>query len=154
MLVIYKKGSTIRVLPFLGPPGLEPNIYLYYRISLICWCKIALFFQHYQGLFIEFILLFTFRFLISWYFGLHFISGNTQWHNKKIQALTTQRRINLADVSNQDARISSGIHCLDSIDTVLSKFRIVNESISKISHPSEKYYICKRLHIHRQLTAK
>ena len=24
----------------------------------------------------------------------------------------------------------------------------------KISHPSEKYYICKRLHIHRQLTAK
>ena len=86
------------------------------------------------------------------YQWLHWVEqGKMIYGNKeKIQALSTQRRIDLADVSNQDARISSDIHCLDSIDTILGKFGSVNDiftqEFSFYAQQKEFYSIYRKIH--------
>ncbi len=86
------------------------------------------------------------------YQWLHWVEqGKMIYGNKeKIQALSTQRRIDLADVSNQDARISSDIHCLDSIDTILGKFGSVNDiftqEFSFYAQQKELYSIYRKIH--------
>lgn len=50
---------------------------------------------------------------------------------EKIQVLATQQRTNLAEVSNQDARISSDTYYLDSVGSILSKFGSVNHILTR-----------------------
>ena len=86
------------------------------------------------------------------YQWLHWVEqGKMIYGNKeKIQALSTQRRIDLAEVSSQDARISSDIHCLDSIDTILGKFGSVNDiftqEFSFYAQQKEFYSIYRKIH--------
>ena len=86
------------------------------------------------------------------YQWLHWVEqGKMIYGNKeKIQALSTQRRIDLAEVSSQDARISSDIHCLDSIDTILGKFGSVNDiftqEFSFYAQQKELYSIYRKIH--------
>ena len=86
------------------------------------------------------------------YQWLHWVEqGKMIYGNReKIQALSTQRRIDLAEVSSQDARISSDIHCLDSIDTILGKFGSVNDvftqEFSFYAQQKEFYSIYRKIH--------
>ena len=54
--------------------------------------------------------------------------GRMIYGNKnQIQVLIAQQRTNLADVNKQDTRTSSDTYYLDSVDSLLSKFKNVNE---------------------------